>query len=140
MTQATREALANVARILHDAGWDQEDDMSRPATRTMAASGMHVGMVTSVVDPENKGRIEVQLPSGTRQWAQLLVNQVQHGQLFFLPEINEHVLIAVGQDENPQIIVLGTVLDESAARRVKVVGPSEAGVQPSGLRGTVTDY
>lgn len=76
--------------------------------------GVYIGLVTNNVDPEGLGRIKVRLPSfhdvDESNWARIVTPMAGKGMgIYFLPEVNDEVLIAFEAGDMRRPLVLGSL-------------------------------
>jgi uncharacterized protein involved in type VI secretion and phage assembly len=75
-------------------------------------SGVVVGVVTNVEDPEGRGRVEVRYPwlgsDETSTWASVVAPMAGHERgTFFMPEIDDEVLLAFEHGDSAHAYVIG---------------------------------
>ena len=108
-------------------------------------SGLVIGLVSDLDDPEGIGRIQVKYPYREDQmsgWARLVtpMGGKQRG-LFMRPEVGDEVLIGYEQGDPRRPYVLGavwtTVTGSSPATAVDVIGASSVVVTAWALYGSV---
>ncbi len=79
-------------------------------------NGIVVGLVTNLVDPENRGRVKVEYPRSGEEsdWARLVSPMAgkQRG-LFLRPEVGDEVLVAFELGDPREAYVLGGVWSET---------------------------
>jgi uncharacterized protein involved in type VI secretion and phage assembly len=112
-----RHVLTTVThRLGSDLGYVTEFSTAPPAPRPPdpAAPLVTLGMVTSVADPDELGRIQVSLPTWNdleSDWMQVVMPGAGAGKgLIALPDVGDHVLICFPCDWQAYGIVLGGVL------------------------------
>ncbi|GAB2618773.1 phage baseplate assembly protein V [Pseudactinotalea suaedae] len=95
-----------------------------PRSSSMRRSGLTIGVVDNVKDPDKLGRVRVALPgiseTTSSAWARVLSlgGGANHG-LVVLPEVNDEVLVAFEDDDVRRPVVLGGLFSKT----VQVAGP-----------------
>lgn len=93
--------------------------MSSSSILGLKISGMGIGVVTNVNDPENLGRIKVKLPwlSETYEtdWASIAVPMTGANMgFFFVPSVEDEVLVAFDHGDILRPIVIGSIWHKTA--------------------------
>jgi len=97
--------------------------------------GVMPALVTNVKDPEKLGRVKVQLPSYSDTYESWWARTVQPGAgaggrgSALLPEVNDEVLVAFGQDDLSQPYVLGGLYNGKDKPADDLVGQNDGKVQ-----------
>ncbi|WP_298439045.1 phage baseplate assembly protein V [Geobacter sp.] len=76
--------------------------------------GVMVGLVVDNADPQGLGRVKVRLPAATAEeighWARIAVPMAGNGRgTFFLPEVDDEVLVAFEQGDISRPYVIGSL-------------------------------
>lgn len=82
---------------------------SRPTSDEHRWCGVHRAVVVDAVDPASRGRVQVRIPSlGERAWAPLALAG-RDGSAWFVPEMDDVVLVAFEAGDASRPFVIGTL-------------------------------
>lgn len=136
---------------LSTSGYRTEMQLGRPPALTpppepARPSGLVLGIVEDLEDPEGAGRVKVRLPwradGGDGVWAR--VAQLDAGPeygSFFIPDVGREVLLGTIDDEASALVVLGQLYSGAAKppHSISVDNEVRAFVTPEGHRLTLQD-
>lgn len=94
---------------MNGAAWAEEPGLVRPMV-----SGVAIGLVIDNRDPQRLGRVRIKLPAVSDQeighWARVAVPMAGKGRgAFFLPEVDDEVLVAFEGDDVTRPYVIGAL-------------------------------
>lgn len=129
---AGRYVLTSVDHVIDSRrGFVSEMSTAPPVSAALSRGAVGtVGVVTSVADPEELGRVQVSLPTYGNvesEWMEVLTAGAGAGKgLVALPDVGDHVLVLFADGDPAQGVVLGGLYGTQ--------GPPDAGVEEQAVR------